>query len=498
MRLGKSIVLIFILNFPHHFLQPGAVRDFTMFPFALLFRRPVGAALVLCALAASLGAGVVRAQAVDAGGAAEASEQGPVVWAEPSASVRELFSRNKERLLQVRVLLSSANEQSSLGSGFLVRDDGVRGAWVITNYHVVSALAIDPKKYRLELRGTNERTVRAQLLAVDVIHDLAVLRIDHTPQAAPWKVFPLREQALSQGSKVFSLGNPLELGFLISEGIYNGLVESRIYDQMLFSGSINSGMSGGPAIDEGGRVVGVNVATRRDGQSLSFLVPVKYVRALMQEAVKGQIRTEWRSEIARQLRVHQDFVASKILTMAEAGDGAQTPAPRAGFASQSLDGRKVPTLDGSLTKCWARGTENEKLRFQRDSLDCSLHSGLFVSRQLYTGSLSLQHVLFRNEKLATVQFLKMGSSGSVSGSGRATSEITRSECHGDYVQGASHVYRVSVCVRAYRKFEDLYDLTLNAVQVDDARERLASSLNLRGFSFENAQRLSARFLELLQ
>lgn len=461
--------------------------------------RMVGAVLASGVLAASLGSGSALARTADSGAAAGvAPGQGQSLLAEPSASVRDLFFRNKERLLQVRVLLSSANEQSALGSGFLVRDDGDGGAWVVTNYHVVSALAIDPKKYRIELRGTNERSVRAQLIAVDVIHDLAVLRIDPSPQAAPWKTFALREQPLTHGSKVFSLGNPLELGFLISEGIYNGLVETRIYDQMLFSGAINSGMSGGPAIDAAGQVVGVNVATRRDGQSLSFLVPVRYVRALLQLALTGQTRTEWRSEIARQLRAHQDFVAAKFLTLAQAGDGVQAQAPRAGFASQSLAGRKVPTLDGSLTKCWAAATDGEKLRYQRDTLDCTLHADLFVSQHLYTGSLSLQHALLRNEKLATVQFLNLASAGSGTGNGRATAEITRTECHGDYVQGALHLYRVSVCVRAYRKFDGLYDLTLHAVQMDDARERLSSSLNLRGFSFQNAQRLSAQFLGLLQ
>ena len=70
----------------------------------------------------------------------------------PSASARDLFSRYKDRLVQVRVLLNSANEQSSLGSGFLVRDDGAKGAWLLTNYHVVSSLAINPEKFRLELR----------------------------------------------------------------------------------------------------------------------------------------------------------------------------------------------------------------------------------------------------------------------------------------------------------------------------------------------------------
>jgi serine protease Do len=417
----------------------------------------------------------------------------------PSISAKELFSKNKERLLQVRVLLASANEQSALGSGFLVQDGTTQSTWVVTNYHVVSALAIDPEKYRIELRSTNERTVRAELYAVDVIHDLAVLRMVDVAPDAQWKTFALRDKPLEQGSKVFSLGNPLELGFLISEGIYNGLVESRIYDQMLFSGALNSGMSGGPAIDEAGKVVGVNVATRRDGESLSFLVPVQYVRALLQQDQQAQSRKEWRTEIARQLQLHQDTVVSKLLGQAQVEKGAISEAVYAGFDTQTLAKRSVTTLSGKLTKCWASGSEGEKSRYQRDSLSCSLHADLFVRDSLYTGSVNIRHVLLRNEKLATMQFMQINSSLIGGSTGwRSGGELTRNECKGDYVQGAKHVYRVSVCMRAYKKFDGLYDYTLEAVQVDDAQERMASSLQLSGVSFQNAQRLGAYFLERLQ
>lgn len=416
--------------------------------------------------------------------------------AEPSASARDLFAANKERLLQVRVLLASASEQSSLGSGFLVQDTTGQAPLVVTNYHVVSSLAMEPKKYRIELRGTNGRTVPAQLMALDVIHDLAVLRIQQPTQSTqpaapemPWQTFVLRTDLLPQGAKIFALGNPLELGFLISEGIYNGLVESRIYEQMLFSGAINSGMSGGPAIDESSHVVGVNVATRRDGQALSFLVPVQYVRDLLnkaQQATKIAPRLEWRSEIARQLQTHQDFVATKILRPM-------------GFSSQTLAGRKVPTLDGSLTKCWAKGADSESVRFQDDSLECELHSDLFVKNGFYTGSLHLKHELTRNEKLTTVQFLNMADRRfSIDQQFRSGRELTHRKCSGNYVQGAAHIYRVAVCVEAYRKFDNLYKLHLTALQVDNSRERLQSSIILEGFTFSNAHRISAEFLGLLQ
>ena len=447
----------------------------------------------------------------------------------PSASARDLFSRYKDRLVQVRVLLNSANEQSSLGSGFVVRDDGPKGVWLLTNYHVVSSLAIDPEKFRIELRATSERTVKATLVAVDVIHDLAVLRAEPVSGSPPWPVFALRDGAPAQGERIFSLGNPLELGFLISEGIYNGQVESRIYEQMLFSGALNAGMSGGPAIDEAGRVVGVNVATRRGAELLSFLVPVRYARELLERSFQAPPRKEWRSEIGRQLLVHQNFVAGKLLNLAsidggtapaDSAEGQKTPAgingqasvafnpaaagvvasAKAGFASQTLSGRSVPTLDGSLTKCWAGGRDGERLRYQRDSLNCSLRSELFVRGNLYTGSLSVRHVLLRNDKLATAQFLAIDSAGRAASSflGGGSREMTPHECRDDYVRGVTHVYRVAICLRTFRKFEGLYDFTVSATQVDDARERLMSTLTLNGFSFDNGQRLSRMFMERLQ
>ncbi len=423
---------------------------------------------------------------------ATASAQPPLP--EPSASARDLFSRYKDRLLQVRLLLNSANEQSSLGSGFVVRDDGPKGAWVVTNYHVISSLAIDPEKYRIELRGTNGQSVKAQLVALDVIHDLAVLRTEPGQELTkPWNVFALREAPLTQGSKIFSLGNPLELGFLISEGIYNGLVESRVYDEMLFSGALNSGMSGGPTIDELGQVVGVNVSTRRDGEQLSFLVPVRYARELLARALGTTPAKEWRKMIAKQLLVHQDFLTSKLLGNTSTVAGKS----QAGFSSQTLAGRTVPTLAGDLTKCWASGLEGEKLRYQRDALNCNLRSNLFVRGDLYTGTMSLQHTVLRNDKLATPQFLSIADAAG----GRywqVKAEKTASECSSSYAQPAQHVYRVSICLQAYRKFENVYDYSVTATQIDDVRERQMSSLQLQGFSFDNSQKLLGLFLERLQ
>ncbi len=419
----------------------------------------------------------------------------------PSASARELFSRYNDRVMQVRVLRDSANEQSSLGSAFVVRADANGSAWLITNYHVISSLAIHPDKFRLELRLPNDRTVKAKLVAIDVIHDLAVLQTVPDISVSAWPALALRDKPLSQGEKIFSMGNPLEVGFLISEGIYNGLAESRIYDQMIFSGALNSGMSGGPAIDESGRVVGVNVSTLRRGVLISFLVPVKYAQTLLDRAwqvAPAAMPKEWRSEIAKQLLAHQDFVAGKFFEANK--NGTKTADVKLGLASQTLSGRTVQTLDGTLTRCWAGGRDGEKLRYQRDTLSCNLQSGLYVDRDLFTGMLAIEHTLLRNDKLATAQFLELNKQTQLSMNffRRDGAEHTPTQCRNDYVSGTKQLYRIEICIKALKKYAGLYDYNVLATQVDSVGERLSSKLTMSGLSFENAQQLSKLFLARLQ
>src|SRR5438046_9463079 len=97
------------------------------------------------------------------------------------------------------------------------------------------------------------------------------------------------------------MGNPLDLGFTITEGIYNGLVEHSYNERIHFTGALNPGMSGGPAVTGEGNVIGVNVATRRGGQLVSFLVPARFAAALLQRVREQGPAPDLRAEGARTL-----------------------------------------------------------------------------------------------------------------------------------------------------------------------------------------------------
>jgi hypothetical protein len=75
--------------------------------------------------------------------------------------------------------------------------------------------------------------------------------------------------------------------------------------------------------------------------------------------------------------------------------------------------------------------------------------------------------------------------------------LTRPSCTEEFVQTATLPLRAVTCVRAYRKFADLYNFTLLTASTDDAQASLQSRLDLAGVSFENGLRATRAFLSAL-
>ena len=138
-----------------------------------------------------------------------------------SRDARRIYGLSRDKLVQIRTLLRNANTQASIGSGFFVSADGL----IVTNFHVASQLALEPERYRGVYVTMEGQEGEVELLAFDVQRDLAVLRAKGRTAAAPVLNFRPTTDALAQGERIYSLGNPLDIGFAVTEGTYNGLVK---------------------------------------------------------------------------------------------------------------------------------------------------------------------------------------------------------------------------------------------------------------------------------
>ena len=180
-------------------------------------------------------------------------------------NARTLFAENKAAILQIRLLTLPPVASHVIGSGFVVNAEGL----IATNYHVIQLAASKPEQYRIEYLTAADKTGDLQLLDVDVINDLAL--VSASDLGAQPLSLAVTEPPI--GVPVFALGNPLDLGLTVVPGTYNGINQTSYHPRVHFTGSLNSGMSGGPTLSEAGQVIGINVSTA--GNQVSFLVPVQ-------------------------------------------------------------------------------------------------------------------------------------------------------------------------------------------------------------------------------
>jgi serine protease Do len=412
---------------------------------------------------------------------AEAPEPNP---ATPSTSAQKLYAAAQADLLQLRVLLKNGDSQASVGSGFLIGTSQL----VVTNFHVISQIALEPETYIGEFKDTQGNSGALELLAVDVLHDLAIVRVK--PQGSGFFKVPSAEQdalvKLSQGQHLYSLGNPLDLGFTISEGTYNGLSSRGFSDQLMFTGPVNPGMSGGPNITADGQVAGVNVAHRRDGELVSFLVPVKFVQELLARVTPEMAPpSDFKPIIGEQLLQHQAIMVDKLLA---------TP-----FSIKELGPYQVPVRESDQVRCWGNANAAAKKPYTIANINCSMESEIFVSGELQTGHIAMRHQFVRNKKLTAMQFAQLATNfyNNQVYSTAKSDTITPAECAEQFIAHNAIQLRALVCAEAYHKFKELYDFSLITASADDSQMSLQSMINIQGVSYANGMRLINEFLSKL-
>lgn len=417
-------------------------------------------------------ASAVSATAAAAGAAA-------VPAAPLSRDARRIYELSRDKLVQIRTLLRNADTQASIGSGFFVSADGL----IVSNFHVASQLALEPERYRGVYVTMEGQEGEVELLAFDVQRDLAVLRAKARTAAAPVLSFRPAAEALAQGERIYSLGNPLDIGFAVTEGTYNGLVRRSFYPRIFFGGTLNPGMSGGPSVDDSGRVLGVNVAKRLDGEQVSFLIPAEFAQALVQRAASAEPITQPAyAEMTRQLTGHQQVLTERFL--------------KAPFREQRHGNYRVPVPDDALARCWGSGRDPNFPGLNLERTQCQADSDV-VAGDYSTGTVRLAYEAYNAPTLGAARFARVFSQSFANErfQTRGNRHQTAVECSERFVDSGSLPLRAVVCMSAYRKLPGLYNMTVLTASVNQPTQGILGRLDVQGIAFDNGMKLANRYIK---
>ncbi|SEI08894.1 serine protease DegS [Rheinheimera pacifica] len=188
----------------------------------------------------------------------------------------------RSTLVDPRSLRPRTIERQELGSGVVMSSQG----YILTNYHVVYGAD------HIEIALQDGRWLEAVLIGQDELTDLAVLYV----QAENLPVIPQDTELDPQvGDVVLAIGNPLNLGQTITQGIISangntGLSSRGYIDFMRMDAAINRGNSGGALVNSNGTLVGINAAAfqleNQDIQGIFFAIPYKLALNVMQKLIK--------------------------------------------------------------------------------------------------------------------------------------------------------------------------------------------------------------------
>jgi serine protease Do len=181
-----------------------------------------------------------------------------------------------------------AREGKGVGSGFIIRSDGI----IVTNFHVVEgAVGI-----RVTFPPPNQkRTYAARVIGGDSDYDLAILKIDG--ENLPTLALGDSTKVLL-GQRVIAVGYALALegGPTVTSGIISSLARTvqvqdpngpkrTFQDALQTDAAINPGNSGGPLVDMAGNVIGINTAGAGSAENIGFSIAIDGAKPIIEQAI---------------------------------------------------------------------------------------------------------------------------------------------------------------------------------------------------------------------
>lgn len=181
-------------------------------------------------------------------------------------------------------------QTEGVGSGAVID----RRGHIVTNYHVIQ------RAEELEVTLLNQKSFRADVVGVDPLNDLAVIKIN-----APADMLkPIKfgdSSSLKVGQKVLAIGNPFRFQGTLTAGVIsavnrtvrspNGFLMENLIQT---DAAINQGNSGGPLLNTAGELIGINTmifSPTAGNIGLGFAIPSSTVLRVVNDLIEfGQVR----------------------------------------------------------------------------------------------------------------------------------------------------------------------------------------------------------------
>jgi hypothetical protein len=388
-----------------------------------------------------------------------------------SLGSQAIFERHENAVFQIRVINRDTDKKSSIGSGFIYATDRT----LVTNYHVVSSYIEQPGSFDLRYQGADGRSGSLQLVAVDAVHDLALVRADSRLGE------PLSTgRTPAKGAALYAMGNPLDLGLTIAAGTNGGVLDQTDDSRILFSGSLNPGMSGGPTFDDTGAVVGVNVSTARN--DISFIVPTDYLAPLIaqeHDGTDGMLAT-----ISRQILDYQSDYIDRML--------------ESSWPITELRSIRVPGAISPTVRCWDASPKTKPDRlYTQLAVSCKNENEIYLTDKIDVGKLLYEFVWLESDSLESLRFARLykALNNSQFGGRARKDDVSRFDCETEFVAVTGMTLKTTVCRRDYLRYEGLSDVLVTAALVGHQRQGFIFNLDLSGTDARKANQLLIRFLE---
>ena len=188
----------------------------------------------------------------------------------------------KRAHISVRPITGIWEKTVSFGTGTVIAPNGI----MLTCAHVLTDAPSESGNVRnlcssVSIQGDKDSVTDARILDICEPLDLALVQSERLSSVPP---LPMARKQAPVGAYIGVVGNGRGEGISVLDGVVSDptrLVNNR--ELMMISAPVTSGYSGGPVLDEKGRMVGMVTGGRTGETHMNYAIPIDVIMGYLQQ-----------------------------------------------------------------------------------------------------------------------------------------------------------------------------------------------------------------------